>query len=179
VQQGNLEDYICSIMFPENKIPNWFSHQTRTSNCDRGEIDITEASYLDEEITGMILGAVIGINDEPQIPLPILCEVDILINGLARHSKARKFYLSGSDHLWLQYHIPKLNELKGDNVRVKFQILHSHRFGDPQKSRSPQKLWSPSDEEKEVNQMLNPQVQGALLEDGDVHVDGIQVDVFH
>ncbi|XP_059455777.1 disease resistance protein Roq1-like [Corylus avellana] len=165
--KGNLEDYICSIIFPENKIPNWFSHQIQTSNSDICEIDITEALCLDEEITGMILGAVIGITDEPQIPLPILCEVDI-INGLSRHFEVKKFYLSGSDHLWLQYHIPKLNELKGDNVRVKFQIWYStalaffkscgvhlvHRY-----------------EEKTVDQMLNPQVQGGPLEDVDVHLD--------
>jgi hypothetical protein len=123
---------------------------------------------LDGEITGMVLGVVIGIKDEPQIPLHILCDVDIT-NGLSRlYEAVHEFHLSGSDHLWLQYHIPKFDELKGDNVLVKFHISDStglaflkscgvhlvRRYG-----------------ERATDQMLNPQVQGVPLEDADVHLD--------
>jgi len=124
VQQGNLEDYICSVIFLGNKISNWFSHQKHTSNTDICEIDITQTSCSDGEITGMALGAIIGLKDQSQIPLPIICTVQI-INGYSRHFEAKEFHLSGSNHLWLRYHIPKFDDLKGDNVRVKFQIWDS------------------------------------------------------
>jgi hypothetical protein len=112
----------------------------------------------------MALGVVIGIKDEPQIPLRILCDVEIT-NGLSRHYE---FRLSGSDHLWLRYHIPKFDELKGDNVRVKFHIWDSTGLAF---LKSCGVHLVRRYEEKAINQMLNPQVQGVPLEDADVHLD--------
>jgi hypothetical protein len=171
MQQGNLEDYICSIIFPGSKIPNWISHKKQASNSDTCVIDITEASYLDGEITGMILCAIIGLKDESQIPFPILCTVQI-INGYTRHFEVKKFHLSGSDHLWLQYYIPKFDELKGDNVQVKFQIWRSTGLAF---LRSCGVHLVRRYEEKERDQMLNAPDEAVEYSVGPMELDGIQL----
>jgi len=140
-----------SSFFELNKISNWFSHQKHTSNTDICEIDITQTSCSDGEITGMALGAIIGLKDQSQISLPIICTVQI-INGYSRHFEAKTFHLSGSNHLWLRYHIPKFDDLKGDNVRVKFQIRDSTGLAFFKSCGVHLVRWY---EEKAIDQMLN------------------------
>jgi hypothetical protein len=67
----------------------------------------------------MALCAVIELKDG-KVPVQILCSAEIISNGLPMYSDDKSFHLSGSDHVWLRYHVQEHNELKGDKLRVKF-----------------------------------------------------------
>ncbi|KAG7945375.1 hypothetical protein I3843_15G148900 [Carya illinoinensis] len=50
VVEEHIQDHSCGIIFPENKIPDWFSHTKEPSNRDSCELDICGPLYLDEII---------------------------------------------------------------------------------------------------------------------------------
>lgn len=107
------------MIFPGNKIPDWFSYRKENSSSNICEIDINEASNMDGEIIGMALCAVIGLKDA-RVPSHILCSVNIISNGLPIYGDDKAFHLSNSDHVWLRYYVPEHNELKGDKLQVRF-----------------------------------------------------------
>lgn len=119
LSQGHLEDHLFGIIFPGNKIPDWFYHHKENSTSDICEIEINEPPHLDGEIIGMALCAVIELKDG-KVPVQIICSAEIISNGLPMYSDAKAFHLSGSDHVWLRYYVQEHNELKGDKLRVKF-----------------------------------------------------------
>uniref|UniRef100_A0A2N9FIF8 Uncharacterized protein n=1 Tax=Fagus sylvatica TaxID=28930 RepID=A0A2N9FIF8_FAGSY len=55
MEEGHLEDHLFGIIFPGNKIPDWFCHHKENSTSDLCEIDINEPPHLDGEIIGMAL----------------------------------------------------------------------------------------------------------------------------
>lgn len=62
------------MIFPGNKIPDWFSHRKENSSSNICEIDINEPSNVDGEIIRMALCAVIGLKDA-KVPSRIFCSV--------------------------------------------------------------------------------------------------------
>ncbi|KAK4564014.1 hypothetical protein RGQ29_006203 [Quercus rubra] len=113
------EGHQLSMIFPGNKIPDWFSHRKENSSSNICEIDINEPSNVDGEIIRMALCAVIGLKDA-KVPSRIFCSVNIISNGLPIYGDDKAFHLSNSDHVWLHYYVPEHNELKGDKLQVRF-----------------------------------------------------------
>lgn len=117
--QGHFQDHLFGIVFPGNKIPDCFSHCKEVSNKSECEICINEPSHLDGKIKGLALCAVLGVKDG-RAPTPIVCSIEIISNGSPSYGDSKAFNLSGSDHVWLLYHVPEYYEIKGDNLQVKF-----------------------------------------------------------
>ncbi|KAF5476747.1 hypothetical protein F2P56_003452 [Juglans regia] len=119
LDQGHFQDHLFGIIFPGNKIPDYFNHCKEVSNKSECEICISEPSHLDGKIKGLALCAVLGVNDG-QAPTPIVCSIEIINNGSPSYSDSKAFNISGSDHVWLLYHVPEFYEIKGVNLQVKF-----------------------------------------------------------
>ncbi|KAM4088365.1 hypothetical protein ACJW30_07G064700 [Castanea mollissima] len=113
------EGHQLGMIFPGNKIPDWFIHRKENSSSNICEIDINEPSNVDGGIIGMAVCAVIGLKDA-RVPSNILCSVNIISNGLPIYGDDKAFHLSNSDHVWLRYYVPEHNELKGDKLQVRF-----------------------------------------------------------
>ncbi|KAG6676511.1 hypothetical protein I3842_15G155100 [Carya illinoinensis] len=101
----HIQDHSCGIIFPGNKIPDWFSHTMEPSNRDSCELDISGPLYLDE-IIGIVFCAIIGSNpdDSPS-------GICVSING--NMLVEENFELLGDWDHWLRY-------LTGDNLRFIF-----------------------------------------------------------
>ncbi|XP_059433985.1 disease resistance protein RUN1-like [Corylus avellana] len=170
LDEGHFEDHQFGIIYPGNKIPNWFCNLKETSNDNKCEIDIYELSHLDGEITGIAMCVVIGIKSG-QIPVQALCNVEIIINGLPRYSDDKAFHLSGSDPVWFLYHVPEFNELKGDNLQVKFwSPTSSVSF----KSCGAHLVRRYEEKAEGKGQMLSPQHGGVLHENVGVRNENIE-----
>ncbi|KAF5471669.1 hypothetical protein F2P56_008442 [Juglans regia] len=126
-------DYLDGIVFPGNRIPDWFSHRKEILERNSCEIDISGHQCLDEEIRGIALCAIVG----PVLslhPRPIV-SARIIGNGILRYIQKQTFNLfasdgaqMGSDHVWLGYSVLESFELKGDNLRVEFFTERSSMF---------------------------------------------------
>lgn len=113
---------------------------------------------------------VIGIKGG-QISVHALCNVEIIINGLPRYSDDKAFHLSGSDHVWFLYHVPEFNELKGDNLQVKFwSSTSSVSF----KSCGAHLVRRYEEKAEGKGQMLSPQHGGVLHENVGVLNENIE-----
>ncbi|XP_040996240.1 TMV resistance protein N-like [Juglans microcarpa x Juglans regia] len=120
--EEHIQDHSCGIIFPGNKIPDWFSHTKEISNGDNScELDISGPLYL-EEIIGIVFYAVLGSDpDYPLGPFPGIC---VSINGNML-VEARFYLYGGSDHVYLNYSFPECIEQllrypTGDNLRFRF-----------------------------------------------------------
>ncbi|KAG6673163.1 hypothetical protein I3842_16G097800 [Carya illinoinensis] len=115
--EGHHENLTGGIVFPGDTMTEWFNHQKKTSNGISCEINIEGPLYLDENI-GIALCAVIA---------PILARkhhhirMEIIVDGISRHTIYRTSHEMGSVHVWLEYLFLKSSEVQGYvNLRVKF-----------------------------------------------------------
>ncbi|KAG2667502.1 hypothetical protein I3760_15G118300 [Carya illinoinensis] len=124
--EEHIQNHSCDIIFPGNKIPDWFSHTKETSNSHSCELDISGPLYLDK-IIGIVFCAVFG-----EVPYGSGAEADIYvsING----SRLVETYLSISkyyddkdcEHVYLNYTFKEsieewLQYPTGDNLRFTFE----------------------------------------------------------
>ncbi|KAF5471919.1 hypothetical protein F2P56_008679 [Juglans regia] len=120
--EEHIQDHSCGIIFPGNKIPNWFSHTKEISNGDDScELDIRGPLYL-EEIIGIVFCAVLG--SDPDYPLGPFSGICVSING-DMLVKERFCLYGGSDHVYLNYSFAECIEQllrypTGDNLRFRF-----------------------------------------------------------
>ncbi|XP_035542813.1 disease resistance protein RPV1-like [Juglans regia] len=120
--EEHIQDHSCGIIFPGNKIPDWFSHTKEISNGDDSwELDISGPLYL-EEIIGIVFCAVLG--SDPDYPLGPFSGICVSINGNML-VEARFYLYGGSDHVYLNYSFPEcirqlLRYPTGDNLRFRF-----------------------------------------------------------
>ncbi|XP_041012953.1 disease resistance protein RPV1-like isoform X2 [Juglans microcarpa x Juglans regia] len=118
--EEHIQDHSCGIIFPGNKIPDWFSHTKETSNGDDScELDISGPLYLDE-IIGISFCAVLGADPDHLIRSGI----GVYINGNML-VEADFYLLRDSDHVYLNYSFPECIEQwlrypNGDNLRFSF-----------------------------------------------------------
>ncbi|GMY13844.1 tmv resistance protein n [Fagus crenata] len=136
MEEGHLEDHLFGIIFPGNKIPDWFCHHKENSTSDICEIDINEPPHLDGEIIGMALCAVIERKDG-KVPVQILCSAEIISNGLPMYFDDKSLHLSGSDHLQeygdvnLDVHVPTKRGRSDDddgNLESNLLVPHQKRY---------------------------------------------------
>ncbi|KAG7945383.1 hypothetical protein I3843_15G148900 [Carya illinoinensis] len=118
VVEEHIQDHSCGIIFPENKIPDWFSHTKEPSNRDSCELDICGPLYLDE-IIGIVFCAVLGSNPDDS---PSGIRVSINGNMLV---EANFELLGDCNHVYLNYSFPECIEQwqqypTGDNLRFIF-----------------------------------------------------------
>ncbi|XP_059428984.1 disease resistance protein RUN1-like [Corylus avellana] len=118
--EGHLKDHVGGIIFPGNKIPNWFNYCNETSNSKSCEIDITGHLHLNE-IKGIVVCVVMGTKPliSSEDPTTYI-RVNIINEGVSTLIGDRGLNFIGSDHVWLEYFVLESSELKGDNLRVKF-----------------------------------------------------------
>ncbi|XP_035546695.1 disease resistance-like protein DSC1 [Juglans regia] len=120
--EEHIQDHSCGIIFPGNKIPDWFSHTKEISNGDDScELDISGPLYL-EEIIGIVFCAVLG--SDPDYPLGPFSGICVSINGNML-VEARFYLYGGSDHVYLNYSFPDCIEQllrypTEDNLRFRF-----------------------------------------------------------
>ncbi|XP_059430437.1 disease resistance protein RPV1-like isoform X2 [Corylus avellana] len=121
--EEHLKDYFGGIIFPGNKIPDWFSYRNENSNRKWCEIDITGVLYLDE-ITRIAFCAVIG-------PIPAISPEDGILNvevsitgkGCPTYiARVTINYLMNSDHVWLEYSTLEFSELEAGNLGFEFFV---------------------------------------------------------
>ncbi|KAG6676522.1 hypothetical protein I3842_15G156200 [Carya illinoinensis] len=114
----HIQDHLCGIIFPGNKIPDWFSHTNEPSNRDSCELYISGPFYLDE-IIGIVFCAVLGSG-----MVDSSSGIHVSING--NMLVEANFELLGDwDHVYLNYSFPKcikqwLRYPTGDNLRFIF-----------------------------------------------------------
>ncbi|XP_018856522.2 disease resistance protein RPP2B-like [Juglans regia] len=119
--EEHIQDHSCGIIFPGNKIPDWFSHTKEISTSHSCELDISGPLYL-EEIIGIVLCVVLGF--DPDYPMGPFSGICVSINGSMLVEE--RFYLyGGSDHVYLNYSFPECIEQllrypTGDNLRFRF-----------------------------------------------------------
>ncbi|XP_042960405.1 disease resistance protein RUN1-like isoform X2 [Carya illinoinensis] len=118
VVEEHIQDHSCGIIFPGNKIPNWFSHTKEPSNRDSCELNICGPLYLDE-IIGIFFCAVLGSNSDDS---PSGIRVSINGNMLV---EANFELLGDCDHVYLNYSFPECIEQwlqypTGENLRFIF-----------------------------------------------------------
>ncbi|KAB1201389.1 hypothetical protein CJ030_MR0G003779 [Morella rubra] len=95
------EDLIpCGIIFPGDKIPDWFSHHKETSIAPTQDVG-PRLPDIEAEITG---------NVGPRYYIGISPE------------------LMSSDHVWLEYFVVESFKLKEDSLRVKFNSNSNSLF---------------------------------------------------
>jgi hypothetical protein len=116
-------DHEFGCIFVGNKIPDWFNHCKEVSNANSCEIDIDEPIHLDLENTRFAFSAVIGTNDmDVHVELQGLICVEVINNG--QPIICRQFTFrhnpTGSENVWLRFHVSRRYQLKMDNLRVKF-----------------------------------------------------------
>ncbi|KAG6676635.1 hypothetical protein I3842_15G162000 [Carya illinoinensis] len=114
------------MIFPGNKIPDWFSHWKETSNSDRCEFDIKGSpSYDVDDIIGICFCVVI----EPAGTIRLTFDIMIGVADVIDHSfhELANFDEMDSDHVWLQYlTIEDVTHLRvsvdqADNLRIIFE----------------------------------------------------------
>ncbi|KAG6676439.1 hypothetical protein I3842_15G151400 [Carya illinoinensis] len=123
--KGQFKDLLGGIIFPGNRIPDWFSHHKETANTNSCEVDINGLRYMDE-VVGIALCAIIGPNllIGQEKPLHL---IGVKIND--NEVQERWVDLMGSDHVWLEYVIFESFKPKEDNMQVKFySYLHEPVF---------------------------------------------------
>ncbi|KAF5469457.1 hypothetical protein F2P56_013531 [Juglans regia] len=118
--EGQLEEALLGgIIFPGNRIPDWFSHRKEVSNSESCEIQINGPLYLDQ-IKGIalcaVIGPIIGIT-QPDTP-PADISAKIIGNGVERFLRERT--IPSMDHVWLEYSMLESFNQKENSLRVEF-----------------------------------------------------------
>ncbi|KAG7941827.1 hypothetical protein I3843_16G066400 [Carya illinoinensis] len=167
---GQLEEALSGgIIFPGNKIPDWFSHRKEVSNSDSCEIQINGPLCLDQ-IKGIVLCAVIGpiIGITPGTPPPDI-SAKIIGNGVERFLRERTIHLM--DHVWLEYSIPESFNQEENSLRVEFSCESKTVFFKSCGLHLINKL----EENVKVHPSVLPRNVDVEIEDSVASMDGIQV----
>ncbi|XP_059454750.1 disease resistance protein RUN1-like isoform X2 [Corylus avellana] len=105
-----------------NKVPDWLNYHKEASNSNSCEIVIDEPADLNGEITTIAFSAVVVGIEHVQDYGILSISAYVISDGVEIYSGNGAFQVSGSNYVWLHFHVPESFKLKAYNghLQVKF-----------------------------------------------------------